>query len=337
MTEESTNEPVITDEEKDALLDGMSSGEVEVHSRKGPSYASVSDFEVGSRFRIVTNSYPRLQSLNRQFAARMESQVEVLLNAECELTFRDIRTCTYSEFSEQSTGLSLLYEFAPKPLNGSALISLQAALVETLVETFYGGAGNESQQQDADFFTPGETNVAMLFCRAVIDVLGEVWQPIARFENELVAPHLNSGVIDSVDGGETVIATAFELQVGEKSQTFHIVWPQSTIASLIPVFDGQKRERDAAEDARWERSLRGRVVNSVVRISSNVGKAQMTLREVAELDAGDIIAISNPQKSTVFARQVAILEGRFGVHDGRHAIETTHWLDAEEVGETAVN
>ena len=267
----------------------------------------------------------------------MENQVEVLLNAECELTFGEIRTCTYSEFSEQNDGLSLLYEFAPKPLTGSALVSLHAALVETLVETFYGGAGNDSLQQDADFFTPGETNVAMLFCRAVIDVLGEVWQPIAEFDHELVGPHLSSGVIDCVEGSETVIAAAFDLQIGEKSQTFHIVWPHSTIASLVPVFDGQKRERDAAEDARWERSLRSRVVNSVVRISSNVGKAQMTLRDVAELEAGDIIAISNPQKSTVFARQVAILEGRFGVHDGRHAIEATHWIDANAGGEPAVN
>lgn len=337
MTEETTNEPVISDEEKDALLDGMSSGEIEVHSSKGPAYASVTDFVVGPRFRIVTNSYPRLQSLNRQFAGRMEKQVEVLLNAECELEFSEIRTCTYSEFSEQSEGLSLLYEFAPKPLNGSGLVSMDAALVETLVETFYGGAGNDSPQQDADFFTPGETNVAMLFCQAAIEVLGDVWKPIAEFEHELLGPHLSSGVIDCVDGGDTVIAAAFNLSIGDKAQTFHIVWPQSTIASLVPVFDGQKRERDVAEDARWEKSLRGRVINSIVKISSNVGKAQMTLRQVAELQAGDIITISNPQKSTVFARQVAILEGRFGVHDGRHAIETTQWLDAESGDDSALN
>ena len=336
MSEESSNEPVLTDDEKGALLDGMSSGEIEVHSSKGPSYASVTDFEVGPRFRIVTNSYPRLQNLNRQIAARLGKQIEVLLNAETSVTFSHINTCTYSEFSEQHRGLALLIEIAPKPLQGSALISMNSELVEILVETFYGGVGNDPSKQDADFFTPGEVNVATLFCRAAISVIDEVWQPIAKFEHEILGAHLSTGVMDRIDGGDMVITAEFGTKVGDKEQTFHFVWPHNTVASLIPVFDGQKRERDAAEDARWSQSLRARVVDSIVNISSSVGKTRMTLGAVAELAPGDVISISNPQKSTVFARHVPILEGRFGVHDGRHAIEATQWLEPE-VGSESVN
>ena len=72
-------DPVLTDEEKGALLEGMSSGEVEVHSNKGPSYATVTPFDIGPSSIISTNSYPRLQSLNRQFAGRISKQVEALL------------------------------------------------------------------------------------------------------------------------------------------------------------------------------------------------------------------------------------------------------------------
>ena len=72
-------------------------------------------------------------------------------------------------------------------------------------------------------------------------------------------------------------------------------------------------------------------------ISSGVGKARMTLREVAELLPGDIINISNPSKGTVFAKQVPILEGRFGVHDGRYAMETTRWLEPEAASEFTNN
>lgn len=324
-----TDEPVLSSDEKEALLDGMSSGEVSVHSRAGPTYASVRDFEVSPRSRIVTNSFPRLQSLNRQFAGRVGKQIEALLNADCSVTFNHLRTCTFSEFSEQGSGLSLLVEFAPKPLEGSALINLDAALIEVLVETFYGGDSDDLARPGADFFTPGEVNVATLFCRAVIGVTGEVWQPIAEFNPELLGPHLNSGVIDCIDGSDDVISAEYELAVRDKVQTLHVVWPVSTVASLLPVFEGQKRERNIAEDSRWERSIRTRVVDSVVTIASDVGKTELTLRDVAEWSPGDVVMINNPQKSTVFAQNVAILEGRFGVHDGRHAVETTEWLEAE--------
>ena len=72
------SDPVLTDEEKGALLDGMSSGEVEVHSTSGKTYAGVKPFEVGPRSRIVTNSYPRLQGLNRQFASRADKAILIL-------------------------------------------------------------------------------------------------------------------------------------------------------------------------------------------------------------------------------------------------------------------
>ncbi len=337
MTDETANDAVLTDDEKDALLDGMSNGEIEVHSTKGSTYAAVTPFEIGPRSRIVTDSYPRLQSLSRQFAARVGKQIEALLNAESTVTFSHIQTCTYSEVSEQWTDLSLLLEFAPKPLDGAALINLSSTVVETLVETFYGGNSDDSSRPGADFFTPGEVNVATLFCGAVIAVTGEVWQPMADFKPELVGPHLSSGVIDCIDGGDTIIAASFELTVANKAECFHMIWPLSTVASLLPVFEGQKRERDAAEDTRWAKALRSRVVESIVNISSDVAKTQMTLGEVAELGPGDIVTIGNPQKSTVYAGRVAILEGRFGVHDGRHAVEATQWIESQSGTESPDN
>ena len=322
-------DPVLTDDEKGALLEGISKGEVEVHSNKGPTYAEVTPFVIGPRSRLSTNSYPRLQNLNRQFAVRMTKQVELLLNADATVTFVSIENCTYSRTCEQSEGLSLVVEFSPKPLAGSALISLNATTVGNLVETFYGGQGNDPARQEAEFFTPGEVSVAALFGEAVLAVISEVWAPLAQFTPEVLGTHLSSGVIDGVDGGDSVISCEFTLEFSNKQQVFHVLWPVSTVTSLLPVFEGQKRDRDATEDTRWERSLRSRVIDSVVRISSNVGKTRMTLGEVADLAAGDVINIDNPEISTVSARNVPILAGRFGIHEGHYAIETVEWLESE--------
>jgi len=320
-------EPVLTNDEKDALLTGMSSGEVEVHSNSGLAYAEVTAFEIGPRSRIVTNSYPRLQSLNRQFASRLGKQIELLLNAESSVVFLGIDTSAYSEACEVENGVSLILEFVPKPLDGSALLNLNNAAVETLVETFYGGLGNESERPNAEFFTPGEISVSTLFGEAALSVIAEVWKPLADLTPKLIGSHLSSGVVDCVDPGDTVISSAFELKIGDKAEKFYLIWPHVTVASLLPVFDGQKRERDPAQDIYWRQALRARVVEAVIKISSAVGRTQMTLGEIASLGPGDVLNISNPQKSTIFASKVPILEGQFGVHDGRYAIETTNWLE----------
>jgi len=325
-------DPVLTEEEKGALLEGVSSGQVEVHANGGPTYADVKAFEFGPNSRIVTNSFPRLQSLNRQFATRFAKQAEQLLNAETVVTFNNVANIPFSEFGEKGEGLSLLLEFVPKPLDGSALINLNSQLVELLVETFYGGGGNDPAdpaREDAVFYTPGETNVATMFGNAVLSIIADVWQPLSRFAPEMLGDHLSSGVIDCIDGGDAVICSEFDIKIGETEQHFHILWPLATVSSLVPVFEGQKRERDSAEDARWDRSLRSRLTDAIVSISSGVGNTSLTLRQVADLTPGDVINITNPQKGVIFASTVPVIEGRFGVHDGRYAIETTQWLGAE--------
>lgn len=322
-------DPVLTEEEKGALLEGVSSGQVEVHSNTGPTYADVTPYEFGPRSRIVTNSFPRLQSLNRQFATRFALQAEQLLNAETTVAFNHVANLDYSDFVEKREGLSLVLEFVPKPLNGSALINLNSELVEMLVETFYGGSGNDPARQNAEFYTPGEVNVATLFGNVALAVIADVWQPLSKFTPEMLGDHLSSGVIDCIDGGDAVICAEFDIKIGDAEQHFHILWPLSTVASLVPVFEGQKRERDSVEDARWERSLRSRLKDAVVNISSGVGDTSLTLRQVADLAPGDVINITNPQRGVIFASNVPVIQGRFGVHDGRYAIEAINWLGVD--------
>lgn len=104
------------------------------------------------------------------------------------------------------------------------------------------------------------------------------------------------------------------------------------IAPLVPVFDGQKRERDQAEDLRWKKAIRTRIPRSVVTISSQVGHARMTLRDVAAFEPGHVIGIDDPRDGTVYVGRVPVLDGRFGVHDGRFAMQATAWRsDTEEV------
>lgn len=322
---------VLTDDEKDALLDGVASGEVEVTTFDGPRYAEVRDFEIPARSRIATNSYPRLDKLNRRFANRAEKVVEQMVSAETEIKVGELDTCSYGEYCDRIAEFSLVIEFAAKPLDGSALIYVGAGFVRQLVESFYGGEGNEPADHPPDTFTRGEISVAKLFCRDMLSTLADVWRPLMITEHEQVGVHLSTDIVDGFDTSDTVISADFMLEFSKQEYTFHIIWPTRMVAPLLPVFEGQKRERDAAQDALWEKAIRNRITDSVVGISSHVGNSQLTLGAVAELTPGDIIEIDNPRNSTVFVKQVPILKGLFGVHEGRYAIEATDWLqpDAE--------
>ena len=328
MSENEQNDPVITDDEKEALLDGVESGEVEVQTDGGRKYATVTEFAVAPRNRIVTNSFTRMLSLNRKLAGHIGKSASTLLNEKADVASGPMTICTWGEFGEQVAEVALIYAFEPKPLEGVAVVFMQKSLVGHLVEVFYGGSRDNPPRHEAGNFTPGECSVVSLFCEGIVNGITQTWQGLMALQPELSSIHQSTDIVEVIENSAAIISSEFDIHFEDEQFYFHIVWPLSTLSSLLPVLEGQKRDRDPAEDARWAQVLRARMPDAKVAIDTCVGSASMTLRQVSKLEPGDIIDIENPRKATVFAEFTPLIEGRFGVHDGCYALEATRWLSA---------
>jgi len=325
------SDQIISDEEKSALLDGVENGDIEVHSSTGPRYATVAEFSIPPHNCIVSNSFPRLQKLNRNLAGGFGKSVTVLLNRKVDILPAQITVDTWGEFSGRSEAPAVLYAFSANPLTGTAVVSVQAGLVGHIVETFFGGPAVRRGERRGGEFTPGEMKVVTLFCDDLARAIATTWKGVAELSPKCTAVHQSTDVVDVLDGAADIVACEFVAQFGEEHFEFHIAWPIAMLAPLLPVLEGQKKNRDAAEDARWEQVLRTALPDATVGLTTCIGNARLNLRSIADLSAGDVIDFVNPRRGRVFAGNVPVLEGRFGVHDGRYAIEAGRWLtnDAE--------
>lgn len=326
---------VLTNDEKDALLDGVESGEIEVHSSAGPTYASVTPFEIGPRSRIVKASFPRLQLLNQQVSDQLKKQTEQLLQCEIRVAPRDILVRSYGEFCEQLAGPSAVTIFEAAPLDGRALIVMEQEMVRHLVDTFFGGTGVDDQTDASGPFTPGELSVSRLFANIVLSTIKEVWAPLAAISPERVESEVTIDVVDIVAETDPVLCVEFEVSTAQKDDVFRVLWPEEMIEPLIPVFEGQKMERDHINDSRWGKAISHRVVDANVNLTAIVGHATTNLGSLIDLSPGDVIEIDDPQQATLMARNVALLTGRFGVHQGQNAFEAIDWLESQFLTDSA--
>lgn len=321
-----TSDPVLTDDEKNALLDGVSSGAVEVHGSGGPQYASVRPYEVDARARMVTDSYPRLQALDQRFAEHLAAAVEGLLQCEAGISATGLEVRAWRECRAQLTQPAMRFLVNVPPLTGSALVVLSPELVGHLVEAFFGselGTGYNG----AGAFTPGERSVATRFCDTVLASLRDVWRPLIELSPERAATDVPLDLVDLVRDAEPVVVSGFEITLAAHHAPFHVLWPRDTIAPLLPAFEGAARERDAAADARWATSIRQRLAAAPIAITTCIGTASHRVGTLTELAAGDVLNIADPRAAIVFAGDVPVIEGRFGVLEGRNAVEATAWLD----------
>lgn len=324
------NEQVLTDDEKSALIEGVKAGEVEVCSSNGPAMASVTEFTIPQRAHLVKNSFPRLKILNQQVAERLGRDAEQLLQADVHVTASELSVQTVGRVCERLHGLSAVIVFEAAPLDGRALIALEADLVRILVDAFFGGLGTRVTAGSSNTFTAGELSIANLFSTIVLSAISDTWAPLQEIQADRTGTEVSIDLVDIGAETDAVISTEFELTLADKQCAFFLIWPQAMIQPLLPIFDGQKGDRDMAEDARWSQIIRRKVADSIVNLTSNVGHARMTLGDLVNLNPGDIIDIERPQEATILAKNVQLIRGRLGIHHGRNAVETIDWIDPEK-------
>jgi flagellar motor switch protein FliM len=234
---------------------------------------------------------------------------------------------SFGEFVSRHAGPSVTVVFEAPPLTGSALLVLRPDVVGHLVESFFGGPGATDGSKGGTTFSAGELSVSNLFGNLVLATIQDAWQPLLGFKPARTRIETSLDHVELGGDGDTIIDTAFEFCLsGDRRGQFHILWPRDMVAPLLPAFDGQKRDRDAAMDAKWEQAIRRRLADAPVKVSTRVGRVQLALRDVIALSPGDVIPIGSPGFATVLANDVPLLRGRFGIFDGRNAVEAGEWL-----------
>lgn len=321
-------EKVLTEEETEALLGGVESGAVEVSSGDGSRYADVKPFEFGAHARIQSNSYPRLKVLNQQLANLVQNFCSSTLNCAVEITPQPVSVRTFSDHSSQMAKVSAVTTFQARPLEGHGLIILEAPAISQLVEAFFGGAQSEALRNTSGAFTPGELAVCRLFSDSVLAMMQSTWEPLIDMKLERDSTEVGTDLIDDIGATDLVIGNRFEMNFVGSAAAFSLLLPVNVIRPLIPVLDGQKRERDAAEDARWDKAIRTQLLDADVRLNGMVGAARLRLGELIGIQAGSVINITNPRSATVLAGDVPVISGTFGIHSGHNAIETNSWVQS---------
>lgn len=314
---------VLTDEEKSALLDGVQSGAVEVHTAAGQRYADVRLYEFPAGARIRSNTYPHLQALNQQFAERLAKLIEKTLHCEMQVIAGELMSGPFGRHCKAHASPPAVIPFNAPPLEGQALLVIDSAMIGRLVECFYGG--NNESASSIVAFTAAELSVCRLFGNAVLTSVGDVWKAVLALKPNMSPPIVGIDLLEGIEDRDTVICSRFEARFADGEGSFSVIWPLEMIASLLPVFEGRKRDRNAAADGRWQKSLRARLPEALVTLEVTVGHVQKQLGELTGLKSGDIIDIDNPQLAEVLAGKLALINGRYGVLAGRNAIEMTGW------------
>ncbi|WP_397471470.1 flagellar motor switch protein FliM, partial [Rheinheimera sp.] len=291
---------LLSQDEIDALLHGVDDVEEEEIDESGEGRGrSAMEYDFSSQDRIVRGRMPTLEMVNERFARHMRISLFNMMRRTAEVSINGVQMIKFGEYVHTLFVPTSLNMVRFRPLKGTGLITMEARLVFILVDNFFGGDGRYHAKIEGREFTPTERRIIQMLLKLIFEDYKEAWAPVMDVSFEYLDSEVNPAMANIVSPTEVVVISSFHIELDGGGGDFHVALPYSMLEPIRELLDAGVQSDKEDTDLRWSKALRDEIMDVKVDLTTKMMDVDLTLREVMELKAGDIIPIEIPEHITV--------------------------------------
>ncbi len=280
--------------------------------------------------RVSKEQLRSIRAMHDKMARNLASAISSLMRSIVEIQLHSVDQMTYGEFLMSLPSPTSFNVFSLKPLDGKGVIELNPSIVFPMIDRLLGGPGVpfDTNREFSDI----ELNLLEQILRVITQNMKEVWSPIMDVYPVIEAKESSPNVVQIVAQNEIVIMVVMEIIIGQTSGMMNICYPVISIESLLP----KLASRDLMLSETSSRKSRNKELRALLRgakieLEAVLGYAKLNMKEVLDLEVGDIIKLNRPADDTIVLK----VDGRekfiadFGVRRYRRCIKIVEKLKTE--------
>ena len=283
---------LLSQDEIDALLHGVDDVDEEEDDSSNKETRS---YDFSSQDRIVRGRMPTLEIVNERFARHLRISMFNMMRRAAEVSINGVQMLKFGEYVHTLFVPTSLNMVKFSPLKGTGLITMEARLVFILVDNFFGGDGRFHAKIEGREFTPTERRIVQLLLKIIFEDYKDAWAPVMDVEFEYLDSEVNPAMANIVSPTEVVVINSFHIEVDGGGGDFHITMPYSMIEPIRELLDAGVQSDKQDTDMRWSQALKDEIMDVKVGFDANIVEHELSLRDVMNFKAGDIIPIDLPE------------------------------------------
>jgi flagellar motor switch protein FliM len=303
------NQARISNEEVAALL--------EKSGKDGAATVRPYDFAAQ---RINRTQLPLLEEINKNFGDRAGASLAGLLGRDVSLHFDALESVKSADLQASLPVPATIAVVRLKPLPGFAYVSVEPALLLTLLDGFFGGSGRSNGDPQAAT-APAAQRFLNLMLRSFAADLTAAWAAVSPVELELVKQETNPRLVQLGGPLESVVVARFTVEFAARSGRIDWLLPDALLSPIREALSGEAGNAPVRKQEAWAPVLTNALKDAQLDTRAVLAQAKISLRELVRLAPGDIIPIDAPQQVTLLAGDVPLYRGRFGISQGRNALK----------------
>lgn len=321
-------EQILSQEEIDALLSAMDSGEVDLTEEKPPAKAEVKLYDLTAKDVMIRDQFDALNEVYDKFISLMNTELSSSLQRSIDVKIVSKEVVKFHDFIQafsNPTGFSI---FAMEPLLGSALLAIEPNLVFSLIDCMFGGYGKPLEKVRE--FTMIEKRMVKRFSMDVLRDLETAWKVAYKIKIALRKSETKPEFVNLVNPSDLLIIVVFSISSDEFSGNLHLATP---FLMLEPIKDklssAYLREKEMANS--FGKQLRILLKGTDLSLVAELGKTSCSIRDILNLDVEDVIDLpTGPQDPVVLnVENIPKYLGMPGIVKGNRAVQVTSIVETD--------
>jgi flagellar motor switch protein FliM len=314
----------VVDDEGDDVLDDTSSSSF-THNQQVTLY----DFKRPNR--VSKEQLRAFRGVHDKMARSLASQISSIMRSIVEIQLHSVDQMTYGEFLMSLPSPTSFNVFSINPLEGSGIIEINPSIAFPMLDRLLGGKGEpfDANREFSDI----ELSLFETILRVMMSTLKEAWGPVMEVFPAIESKESSPNVVQIVAQNEIVVMVVMEIIIGHSSGMMNICYPVIALEPVLPKLasrDLMLNETSSKKSRNTE--LQVLLGGAKVNVEANLGDAELTMRDVLDLQVGDVVRLSSPADDVV---TVSIdgkdrFRGEIGLRRFRKSIQVTQMIDTEK-------
>jgi len=238
--------------------------------------------------RIPQSQLAVIQLLYEAFVQTLTSSLSLYLRCEFSGAVASIEQLRFSEFAGGLSFPACLVSLTMLPYKGTVAVGMDQSLMAPILDLVLGGNGKIDAALDREL-TDIEKEMLEGFFRIVAHDLSAAWKRLAPIDFGFDSVETKPQLSKRIAAPESVVVTAMELNVAERTGKIHVAIPSIVLKTLLPKID-RKPTNPAADSGRMENAIKQRLSTGLkLDIECALVGSTIRLQDLLDLKPGDVI------------------------------------------------
>lgn len=313
---------VLSQEEVDSLLRGLTTGEIETETTVVAKTEDVVLYDFTHQEKMLRGKLPAYGSINDRFATSFRSNLSAMVRRSVDIESDPPELVKFETFRRSLPVPTSLHVFRVDPLRGQALLVFDSRLVFSLIDCYFGGKGAAHVKIEGRDFTAIENATIHKVVMLTLQALQKTWERVIKVSMIHVRSEMNPEFAGIVLPADMVVVSRFNVDMEGAGGHMSTCIPYSILEPVRDCFYSGPESGGRTLDAEWKRRVVRNVRRAPVNVVFELGTATITAEYLLSLKVGDVLQLEQDIDGLLTGRVSGVrkFEGRPGMVKSNRAV-----------------